>query len=173
VTVFNTTPQGCEDLWRQSPEGYRAAIVGSWEVGHEGSAWIGELVEQGRALQVRKDGFLNRYAVQAKHLQSLNLWDWIRLHQAQDALDECVQQEGRPAQERPYSVLQVRQWHAERLQAGAPDAVWTVDIWGHALGRRQPIARSHSDRMAWREARHREPPGATPPQYAVAGAAPG
>ncbi len=129
VTVFNTTPEGCEALRQQGLEAFRASIVGSWEVTHEGPRWIQALVTQGKAQQVRSDWFPSRYLVPAGQVQPLPLWDWVRAHQEQGFLATLAENDKELAREREYGRMQVHQFHPERLQASASDAVWTVEIW--------------------------------------------
>lgn len=129
VTVFNTTPEGCDALREESIEAYRASIVANWEVGHEGPDWIMALAKQGQARQLRSDWFPSRFVVSAGVVQSLDLWDWVRLHQEQGVMAEPTHADGQPKQQSWYGRLQVRQFHPERLRDSAPDAVWTVDVW--------------------------------------------
>jgi hypothetical protein len=111
---------------RQTPEerdtavDSKAAVLANWEANVSGIDWIKQLVEQGKATQLRHGGYPNRFTALARDVLPLI-------------------EEGPPAHSGPTIIgddyVMPGNWtgnvqiHSEKISACPPDQVLTIDVW--------------------------------------------
>lgn len=101
ISVSAQTPEECRAAIN------RAAILAIWEEGVEGRRWLEQLVQEGRLIKLRDDGYPNLYTARAGDVLAL----LERMHP--------------PHRRRPPSTV----IHTDRCLACSADQVLTITAW--------------------------------------------
>lgn len=117
IVISTQTP---EERDRADQDTRRAALLANWEVSVNGSRWVHQLVEQGKANQLSSGGYPNRFTAQACDVLPL-LTKGVPKHDGPAVIGENYVLPG--------------SWtgnviiHPDRIAACPPHKLLTIDVW--------------------------------------------
>ena len=117
IVISMQTP---EERDRADQDTRRAALLANWEASVNGSRWVHQLVEQGKATQLSSGGYPNRFTAKACDVLPL-FANGLPKHDGPTVIGEDYVLPG--------------SWtgnviiHPDRIAACPPDKLLTIDVW--------------------------------------------